>query len=165
MIKVWRIGRALVLAAALISITIAPSLGQQGALSDPMSAGMVTVVSAHSVVETERRFVEALASAGIKVAAQIDHRANAVGAGLDLPPTLLLIFGNPRAGTPLMERQRTIGLDLPLKVLIWEEAGQTRLTYIDPDHLARRHGIGETLPVIGQIKAALDNFASVATKP
>jgi uncharacterized protein (DUF302 family) len=126
---------------------------------------MVTVASAHFAAETERRLLEALSGAGLSLAARIDHRANALEAGLDLPPTVLLVFGDPRAGTPLMQQQRTIGLDLPLKVLIWEEMGQARLTYNDPGYLAQRHGVDGSLVALGQIKSALERFTSAATDP
>jgi uncharacterized protein (DUF302 family) len=86
---------------------------------------VVTVVSAHSAAETERGLLEALSSTGLQVGARIDHCAKVV---FDIPSTLLLLIGNPRASIPLMQRQRTIALDLPLKVLIWEEAGETRVS-------------------------------------
>ncbi len=87
-------------------------------------AGLIVVESAHSVPETERRLVQAIEAAGLKVAARIDHEANAKSVGLGLPPTVLVLFGNPRAGTALMEQNRAIGIELPLKALIWEADGK-----------------------------------------
>lgn len=128
----------------------------------PGAAGLVVVESASSVAETEKLLNAALDAAGLKVAARVDHAANAVGVGLKLPPTLLLIFGNPRAGTVLMEKNRTIGIDLPLKVLIWEADGKVRLAYNDPAYLARRHGVEGADPVLAQVAQALQRFAAAA---
>ena len=129
------------------------------------SAGLVVVESAHPIAETERRLVQAIEAAGLKVAARIDHEANARSVGLQLPPTILVLFGNPRAGTLLIEQNRSIGIDLPLKALIWEAEGRVRLAYTDPTTLARRHGIPETTPVLSQIAQALQRFAAAATSP
>ncbi len=126
-------------------------------------AGLVVVDSAHPVAETERRLVQAIEEAGLKLAARVDHEANAKSVGLQLPPTVLVLFGNPKAGTVLMEQNRSIGIDLPLKVLIWEADGRVRLAYTDPAHLARRHGIAETVPVLSQVAQALQRFSSAAT--
>lgn len=127
------------------------------------TAGLVIVDSAHPVAETERRLVQAIEGAGLKVAARVDHEANAKSVGLILPPTVLVLFGNPRAGTLLMEQNRAIGIDLPLKVLIWEADRKVRLAYGDPAHLARRHGITDTTPMLAQIAQALQQFATAAT--
>lgn len=142
-------------------------VGASGAMAQPATAapgtaGLIVIESANGVAETERRLKAALDAAGLKVAARVDHAANAEGVGLKLPPTLLLIFGNPKAGTVLMERNRTIGIDLPLKVLIWEADGKVRLAYNDPSYLARRHGVDEADPVVAQIAQALQRFASTA---
>ncbi len=127
------------------------------------TAGLVIVDSAHPVAETERRLVQAIEGAGLKVAARVDHEANAKSVGLRLPPTVLVLFGNPSAGTLLMEQNRAIGIDLPLKVLIWEADGKVRIAYADPAGLARRHGIAEATPVLAQIAQALQRFVSAAT--
>jgi len=83
----------------------------------------------------------AVTKRGITVLARIDHAAAAAKAGMTLRPTEVLIFGNPQAGTPLMQAVQTIGIDLPLKALVWQdEAGKTWLAYNDPTWLARRHG-------------------------
>jgi uncharacterized protein (DUF302 family) len=94
------------------------------------------------VKETIDRLAHAVESKGLTVFGRIDHATNAVGAGLKLRPTEVLIFGNAKGGTPLMQANQTIGLDLPLKVLAWEDAAaQTWLTYNDPVWLTLRHGI------------------------
>ncbi len=155
---VARLAVGLAFSAALLSAPIDAS-------SQPVapSAGLVVVESPNSVAETEKRLIGALDAAGLKLAARVDHAANAEGAGLKLPPTLLLIFGNPKAGTVLMEKNRTIGIDLPLKALIWEAEGKVRLAYNDPAYLARRHGIDEVDPVVAQVRQALQRFTSAAT--
>ena len=76
---------------------------------------------------------------------------------------MLLLFGNPKAGTVLIEQQRTIAIDLPLKMLIWEADGKVMVAYNDPVYLARRHGIAGTTPVLAQVSQALQRFASAAT--
>jgi uncharacterized protein (DUF302 family) len=106
--------------------------------------GFITVASVHSVKETTDRFVEITSSKGLTVFARIDHEANAVKQGLQLRPTELVLFGNPKAGTPLMQDHQTSGIDLPLKVLIWEdEEGRVWLTYNDPQWIAERHSLSE----------------------
>ena len=104
--------------------------------------GLVTTASAVGVKETLDRIEAALRTSGVSVFARIDHRAGALAAGMELRPTELLIFGNPTAGTPLMQANQVIGIDLPLKVLAWEDGdGKAWLTYSDPAWLAERHGL------------------------
>src|SRR5262249_20682577 len=91
-----------------------------------------------------QRLEAALKQKGIQVFARVDHAAGAKEVGIELRPTLLLIFGNPKAGTPLMQSNQTVGIDLPLKALIWEDAdGKVWLTYNRPDYVAERHGIAD----------------------
>jgi uncharacterized protein (DUF302 family) len=98
------------------------------------------------------------------VFARIDHAAGAWAVGLSLNPTEVLIFGNARGGTPLMQSVQTIGIDLPLKALVWQDAsGDTWLSYNDPAWLAKRHGLSGTEAPIGNLAAALDAVAKVAT--
>jgi uncharacterized protein (DUF302 family) len=131
---------------------------------EPDSAGLVTMPSAHDVKETARRLEELLAKSGIHIFARIDHAAAAQQAGLSLRPTLVLVFGNPQVGTPLMQSNQTIGIDLPLKALIWEdEKGQSWLTYNDPDFLARRHNINDRPDAVKGMTDALELLARAAT--
>ncbi|HEU0000787.1 MAG TPA: DUF302 domain-containing protein [Ktedonobacteraceae bacterium] len=107
------------------------------------SNGLVTVASRFSVRETIDRLAAAATSAGLLVFARIDHAANAVQAGMELRPTELLIFGNPKGGTPLMQDKQTAGIDLPVKALAWEdEEGKVWLTYNEARWLATRHELG-----------------------
>jgi uncharacterized protein (DUF302 family) len=124
--------------------------------------GLVVIDSANTMAETEKRLVAALDTAGLKIAARIDHQANAKSVGLDLAPTVLLIFGNPKAGTLLMEKQRTAGIDLPLKILMWDDNGKIKVAYNDPAYIARRHGLDPSLPVLSQITMAMQKFATAA---
>jgi uncharacterized protein (DUF302 family) len=104
---------------------------------------------------------------GITVFARIDHAAGAASAGLSLRPTELLIFGNAKAGTPLMQSGQTIGIDLPLKILVWQDASaKVWLTYNDPAWLAKRHDVGPgATPTIGAMATALGDIARKATMP
>ena len=126
--------------------------------------GLITIAARRGAKETMAVFEAAVKSAGMSVFARIDHAAGAAEVGLSLRPTELLIFGNARAGTPLMQARQTIGLDLPLKALVWEDAeGKTWLTYNDPRFLAARHGLGEnTDTVVSGMRAALAKIAETS---
>jgi uncharacterized protein (DUF302 family) len=129
-------------------------------------SGLVNVKSTHSVKDTADRLEKALATKGMTVFSRIDHAAGAKKVGLALPPTELVIFGNPKVGTPLMQCSRSVAIDLPQKVLIWEnDQGQVWLTYNDPAYLATRHAITGCEAVLEKIGGALQNFAAAATKP
>ena len=104
--------------------------------------GLIVRVSRHEPKETMDRLVAAVTARGVAVVARIDHAAAAATVGLALAPTEVLIFGNPKAGTPLMQAAQTIGIDLPLRALVWRDAaGATFVGYNDPHWLARRHGV------------------------
>lgn len=129
-------------------------------------SGIVSVKSSHDVKTTADRLVDALNQKGMTVFARIDHAKGARKAGLDLRPTTLVIFGNPKVGTPLMHCGQSVALDLPQKALIWKDAdGTVRLSYNDPNYLAQRHGITGCDDVIKKINGALESFSNVATKP
>jgi len=122
--------------------------------------GLITLASRFEPKETMDRLSAAVAARGMAVLARIDHAAAAAAAGLDLRPTEVLIFGNPRAGTPLMQQAQTMGVDLPLRVLVWrDEAGRTWLSTNDPHWLARRHGA--TAGMDGVLAAMADGLAVV----
>lgn len=108
-------------------------------------SGIVRIVSHHSVAQTAQRLEALLKERGIQIFAHLDFTADAARAGLTMRPEQLLIFGNPRAGTPLMQAEPVVGLDLPLKALIWEDAaGQVMIAYNDPQYILRRHGLAAT---------------------
>ncbi|MGB5615395.1 MAG: DUF302 domain-containing protein [Desulfobacterales bacterium] len=128
-------------------------------------SGLVNVKSTHSVKDTADRLEKALETKGMTVFIRIDHAAGAKKVGLALPPTELVIFGNPKVGTPLMQCSRSVAIDLPQKALIWEDdQGQVWLTYNDPAYLAGRHAITGCEAVLEKVGGALRNFAAAATK-
>jgi uncharacterized protein (DUF302 family) len=105
--------------------------------------GLITIASKLSVKETIDRLASTVNSKGMTVFGRVDHGAGAAQVGMPLRPTELLIFGNAKGGTPLMQAKQTIGIDLPLKALAWEDAdGKVWVTSNDPAWLARRHGLG-----------------------
>ena len=127
--------------------------------------GMVKKQSNHSVAVTIDKLSEVVAAKGFTVLARIDHAAAAQTAGLELLPTELLIFGNPKVGTALMQSQRSVGLDLPVKVLAWEEAdGSVWVAYTDPGYLLARHGIADREQIRNKMSGALAAFTETATE-
>lgn len=127
--------------------------------------GIITRRSPHDALKTLRRLRAAIERAGLTVFADIDHRENAVEVGIELRPTRLLIFGDPRSGAPLMRLNQTAGIDLPLKILVWQDAeGAAWLAYNDPRWLADRHGLGPAADAAAAtISAALEKLAATAT--
>ena len=127
--------------------------------------GLITIQSSYGPEDTMNRFEAELRAKGMTVFARVDHAAGAAAVGLSLRPTELLIFGNAKAGTPLMQSMQTIGIDLPLKALVWQDAsGGTWLSYNDPSWLAKRHGLGrEVETTVAAMAAALTAIARTAT--
>jgi uncharacterized protein (DUF302 family) len=108
--------------------------------------GLVQVASPHSVDETLQRLTSILAERGVRVFAMIDHSGEAEKVGMKMRPTKLLIFGNPKGGTPLMIAAPTLAIDLPLKALVWEDSsGKVWVSYNSPEYLRDRHGVPEDL--------------------
>jgi uncharacterized protein (DUF302 family) len=126
--------------------------------------GLITVKSSYGPKETMDRLEAEVKANGMTVFGRIDHAAGATEVGLSLRPTELLIFGNARAGTPLMQSAQTISIDLPLKALVWQDAdGVIWLSYNDPSWLAKRHGLGhEVEAAVSKITAALAAVAKAA---
>ena len=127
--------------------------------------GLTSLRSGHEPAQTVARLVAEVEARGMQVFARIDHAAGAAEAGLPLRPTTLVIFGGAKGGTPLMQAAQTIGIDLPLKALVWQDAASdTWLSYNDPSWLAQRHGLGlETAANVEAMAAALDALARTAT--
>ena len=126
--------------------------------------GVIVVKSKYDVATTADNLANALESKGLTVFARVDHAAGAAKVGDSLPPTQLVIFGNPKVGTPLMKCQRSVGIDLPQKALVWEdEEGNVWLGYNDPDYLSERHELQACAAVIEKVKNVLANFSAVAT--
>jgi uncharacterized protein (DUF302 family) len=130
--------------------------------SDP--DGLATLSSRHDFQTTLGRLTAALEARGATVFAVIDHAAGAESAGLPLGPTTVVVFGDPRAGTPLMQARQSVGIDLPLKMLVWRDgAGSTQLSYNDPAWIARRHGLDpDAQPSVAKMSAALAMVAAAA---
>ena len=126
--------------------------------------GMISIKSAHTVAVTADRLEKILGSKGMTVFKRIDHAAGAQKVGKTLRPTELVIFGNPKVGTPLMLCSQSVAIDLPQKALIWQdEAGQVWFSYNDPQYLALRHNIQGCDAVLKKVAGALGNFAKKAS--
>jgi uncharacterized protein (DUF302 family) len=124
-------------------------------MASPTAQGIVDKVSNHSVDETVERIKSLLESKNVTLFAIIDHSGEAEKVGMKMLPTKLLIFGSPNAGTPLMLASRSIAIDLPLKLLIWEDGGgKVWISYNSPDYLQQRHRLPQEL---------LQNIAVVET--
>ncbi len=124
---------------------------------------LVVKQSAHSVAATLDRLEAILKKKGLTIFARVDHAAGAKKAGMAMKPTQLLIFGNPKMGTPLMLSNPRIGIDLPIKVLAWQDrAGSVWLAYNDPGYLKSRHGIGDRDAVFGKMTGALGKLTGAA---
>ncbi|MEH6527617.1 MAG: DUF302 domain-containing protein [Sneathiella sp.] len=125
--------------------------------------GLIVKQSDFGVTKTLDRLGIALERKGIKVFARIDHAKGAESVGLELPPTSLIIFGNPKMGTPLMASNPAIGLDLPLKAIAWKDSdGTVKLAYTDPSWLAKRYGISDRDKVFKMMTGALNKFTDMA---
>lgn len=124
--------------------------------------GLKTLKSNLGPDKTMERLEAEIKAHGMTAFARINHAALAAGAGLDLRPTEVILFGNPRGGTPLMQAKQTMGIDLPLKALVWQDAsGQTWLSYNEPEWLAKRH---ELSGLDGPLAAMTRALADIATK-
>jgi len=145
-----------------ISLALIVSLASVTLAAD----GVVNIKSSHTVEKTANRLESILKEKGMTVFGRIDHGAGAQKVGKTLRPTELLIFGNPKVGTPLMLCQQTIALDLPQKALVWEDGeGTVWLSYNDPLYLAQRHDLKGCEDVLKKVAGALNNFAKAATTP
>lgn len=127
--------------------------------------GLMSIKSSHDVKRTADRLENTLKEKGMTVFMRINHAEGAQKVGKKLRPTELVVFGNPKVGTPLMQCSQSVAIDLPQKALIWEdEAGQVWLSYNDPKYLANRHDMARCVDVIKKIEKALSNFAHAATR-
>lgn len=152
--------RKLFLAPTIIAVAAIHALP----VAQASAAEWITRESSASVTETADRLVSAAEGAGATVFKRIDHAAGAQAVGEDMPPTTLVIFGNPRIGTPILQANRKAGLDLPLRVLIWEEDGETMLGYEDPDTLKDRHQVEGADEALEAMRDALEKLTTAATQ-
>lgn len=129
--------------------------------------GLIKKPSTHNSVDTTaKRLKQVLEKQGIRVFAHIDHQENAEGVKLKLGELQLLIFGNPRLGTPLMQSNPEAGIDLPMKALVWEDnEGKVWLVYNDPRYLVKRHDITDRQEVVKKMSTALDKLTNAAISP
>src|SRR5205807_7149499 len=126
-------------------------------------SGLTTIRSHFDHKETLNRLDAAIKAQGMTVFARIDHAAGAANVGLALAPTELIIFGNPRGGTPLMQSVQTVGIDLPLKALVWQDAAnKTWLSYNEPGWIAQRHGVAGAESTIDKMADLLSAIAREA---
>lgn len=133
----------------------------------PSHAGETLVVkeSTHSVKDTLDALTKAIEAKGLKVFARVDHAAGAKAAGMEMAPAEVLMFGNPKLGTPLMQAKPEIGIDLPLKVLAWQDSGgKVRIGYTAPDTLKVRYGVAGKDEVFATMTKALDGLTNEAIK-
>lgn len=145
----------LLAAATLLATSALPAMAE--------SDGMIRKQSAHGVYATIDRLKTILEEKGLTIFADIDHSAGAKRAGLELRPTRMLIFGNPKLGTPLMQASATAAIDLPQKAVAFrDEEGKVWLVYNDPAYLKSRHGIEGRDEVLKKITGALGNFTDAA---
>ena len=145
-VEIWQIGIILV-GVAMPALAAINSVDKKN--------GIVDVPSNHSVDQTVERLKDILQAKGITLFALIDHSGEAEKVGMKMSPTKLLIFGNPKGGTPLMLAAPSVAIDLPLKILVWEDSqGKVWLSYNSPEYLQERHGLPQDL---------LQNIAVVGT--
>lgn len=127
--------------------------------------GLVTVPSAHDVPTTVERLVSAAEEKGVTVFTQVDHAAGARQAGLELPPTTLVILGNPKLGAQVMQCGHSVAIDLPLKILVWQKTdGGVVVSYNDPAWMGERHGLTGCEAPLGTMGKALAGLAKAATE-
>ncbi len=145
-------------ALCVLALIATPAAAQTGSL--------VTKKSAHDVAKTVERLEAAIKSRGAAIVAKVDHAAAAKANGLELRPTVVVLFGNPKLGTPLMQSAQTAGLDLPMKILVWQDSsGAVQLAYQAPAALGAAHGIKDRDAVLNTMAGALAAIADEAAKP
>lgn len=141
-------------------------VGAATLISAPLHAEMIRKESALPFSDTVTRTESVIKDRGLTQFAKIDHAAGAKAVGQDLRPTMLLIFGSAAVGTPLIQAQQTMGLTLPLKVLIWQDAGgKVWLGYDAAADLAKERGVAADHPVVQKIAGAMNAISDAATKP
>lgn len=138
-------------------------VGTISTIDNPLEKHMITTKSAFDVNTTADKLVKVIESKGLNLFSKIDHAAGAQKADLELKPTTLLIFGNPRVGTLLMQCDQRVGYELPLKMLIWEnEDGETTVGYNDPSMLGHHYDLGDCQQVLTNVKGALTGIVKEA---
>lgn len=144
--------------------TIAKAAQGDGAKAAQGDA-LIVKTSPYSVKETMDRLQAAVTKKGAHVFARVDHGAGAKVAGLPLAPAEVLIFGNPRLGTPLMQKNARFGLDLPVRVLVYQDGDTTKIVYASPQALGARYGLKANNPMLFTMGLMLDTVTKTAAKP
>ena len=135
-------------------------------IASPDATGLITVPSAHMGQQTFDRLKAAIEAKGpLTIMGSVDHSANAKGASLTLAPTWVILFGNPKMGTPMMAKQPTMGLSLPQRMLVYERDGKAYVTYNDPVWVAKRHNLTGEEARLKKIGGLLASLAKAATAP
>lgn len=148
-----------------ISVFFMATGTQTMAQTSSSNDGLINLKSNYSVAETADRFEADIKEKGLSFFARVDHAANAANVELELSPTQLILFGNPKAGTPLMKCAPTTAIDLPQKALFWaDEDGNVWLSYNDPEYLKTRHNIEGCDAVLEKISGLLSKLATAATQ-
>lgn len=149
----------IMLAAAIVAAMLAPPAFAEN--------GLITLKSEFTVGETIDRLEKAAVALGMTVFLRLDHAAGAAKIGGNLRPTELLVFGSPKGGTPLLQCSQSVGLDLPLKALVWQDpAGAVWLSYNDPSYLSSRHSLADSCDgAIDAMRKALDGLSRSAIRP
>jgi uncharacterized protein (DUF302 family) len=129
-----------------------------------MPTPLVVATSPHDVTSTVVRVEDSLRTRGVTLFAAVDHAAGAREAGLELADEVLLIFGNPKVGTALMQADPCVGIELPLRMLIWDAHGTTRIGFSDPGELADAYGLDAALPVLSRLRGLLDGLVADAIR-
>lgn len=126
--------------------------------------GIITKISSKNFEDTYDSLIEIISSnPNLKVIAELNHQSNAGSVGLELRPTRIIMFGNPKLGTPLMQNSQTAGLDLPQKILVWQDNDDNiNISYNDPLYIQQRHGVKENQEILKKIGGALDKITSAA---
>jgi|SRR5262245_23499810 len=134
--------------------------------SSTVREGLRTIPSQFGPKETMDRLEAQIRANDLTIFARIDHAAGAADVGLILRPTELIIFGNARGGTPLMQSMQTVGIDLPLKAVVWEDASaKTWISYNEPAWIAQRHGVLDAKDVVSKMTAVLSSLSRKAANP
>lgn len=123
---------------------------------------MITIPSANGYADTLHRLLGSITGRGLTVFAQFDHAAAAQEVGMDLAPETVVVFGNPRAGTPLMKSDPRIGIELPLRLLLWSAGEKTMIGYNDPRELGTVYDVGEGAPALDAMAGLLFDLAQAA---
>lgn len=126
--------------------------------------GLVIKTSSNSVDSTYQKLHRLISdNPNLSIVAELDHQKNAASVDLELPPTRIILFGNPKLGTPLMQQSQTAGIDLPQKMLVYEEDGIVKIAYNDPTYLLKRHELTNLDKVLSTMSNALDNLSEMAS--